>query len=578
MTAKIYYDGECPFCSRYVTLVRLRHTVGDVKLINLRDVPAKRDALSAEGFDLDQGMVVDIDGRRVGGGEAVNLLAGMSTSSDLFNRLNRAIFGNRYLSGLIYPVLRTGRWLTLFLMGRRVINDGDPSSEQRQLLFGALFALFSLSHVFNNLFEYGSGFAQYDIWMIFAAALFLLLRPASPQRLFWLMLISSASTIIQAPVQSNHTMLRTMLLIGYWLSFAYAGIRARPIGEIFGNVALSGRGALLVMYFYGIFHKINTGFLDPEVSCAVALWNEMLPPLNMMQGEFVHYASIYGTFVIEGLLIGALLFRRTRHVGMVGGIAFHMLLTFSNFAAYISFTTLALSLHVLFLNGVQLDRINRSEQMRWVALNAQRRIYRLVFLILIAVGAFYMLLGSYNIASLCLLPIVLVVCSMIIKQGAYRDNDELEPYSYASYCIGALVTVLYFANGSAPYLGLKTAQSVAMFSNLHLEGGRSNHLVFSNPQRPLRYLQQVAVIDDAHGDRRLSGYKDNHYAIIYYDLLSHLERNRDTVVSFTMDGQRYSDVGYRELENEIDSTLHSRFVRKWLHFRPVDIADTQRCF
>ncbi len=32
------------------------------------------------------------------------------------------------------------------------------------------------------------------------------------------------------------------------------------------------RALLAIMYFYGIFHKINTDFLDPRVSCAVALY------------------------------------------------------------------------------------------------------------------------------------------------------------------------------------------------------------------------------------------------------------------------------------------------------------------
>ena len=33
----IVYDGDCPFCSRYVALVRLREAVGQVVLANARD-------------------------------------------------------------------------------------------------------------------------------------------------------------------------------------------------------------------------------------------------------------------------------------------------------------------------------------------------------------------------------------------------------------------------------------------------------------------------------------------------------------------------------------------------------------
>lgn len=142
MAATIYYDGECPFCTRYVGLVKLREAVGPVKLVNLRDDVVIRNELAAEGFDLDQGMVVDVDGNRVGGAQATNMLADMSTPSGTFNRLNRAIFGMPVLSGLIYPVLRTGRWLSLFLMGRRTINDATGEQASRQTLFGCCLRCF----------------------------------------------------------------------------------------------------------------------------------------------------------------------------------------------------------------------------------------------------------------------------------------------------------------------------------------------------------------------------------------------------------------------------------------------------
>ncbi len=62
MAAKIYYDGECPFCTRYVGMIHLRDAVGQVDLIDLREDADIRAQLASEGFDLDQGMVVDLDG------------------------------------------------------------------------------------------------------------------------------------------------------------------------------------------------------------------------------------------------------------------------------------------------------------------------------------------------------------------------------------------------------------------------------------------------------------------------------------------------------------------------------------
>jgi len=121
-TVDVYYDGECPFCTRYVRMLRLKEAVGHLRLIDLRENSEIRSELLRQGFDLDQGMVVEIGGRRYGGGEATNQLALMSTPINWFNKLNRLIFSNAQMSRLSYPVLRTGRWVTLFAMGRQGIN------------------------------------------------------------------------------------------------------------------------------------------------------------------------------------------------------------------------------------------------------------------------------------------------------------------------------------------------------------------------------------------------------------------------------------------------------------------------
>ncbi|MEO0903952.1 MAG: DUF393 domain-containing protein [Pseudomonadota bacterium] len=577
MAAKIYYDGECPFCTSYVGLINLREAVGQVDLINLREDVGMREALTQEGYDLDQGMVVDIDGKRVGGAEATHVLATLSTSSGWFNRLNRAIFSIQWLSAFIYPFLRSGRWFTLFLMGRRTINDADGKAEERQKIFGLIFALFSVFHVIVFLLEPGRWPGGPDVFAILIAALLLLSRPSSARLLFVLVLVATISTIMQAPSQSNRTMLMTMVMIGYWLSFFYAMITSRPVGDIFANFTLAGRGALLVMYFFGIFHKINTGFLDPENSCAIALWDRMLPPLGWIQSIYMDYAAIYGTFIVEGLLILLLLHPKTRHLGMIGGILFHSLLALSSFAAYIAFTTLSISLHMLFLSRQQLDTINTSKEMAWLEERAARWSNRLAFVILLVVAVFCMLLLRHDLASLCLLPGVYIVCFLVFRHGRAVDDDRTLKHSKAAYVIGAFVTVLYFANAAMPYAGLKSAQAVNMFANLRIEGGVSNHLVFSEPPSLFGYLDDVAVITaEGTADDMLPINKPD-LGIVYYELLARLADDPDLRLSFTMNGETFDAVGSADLQAEIDARLHHPFIRKFFNFRPVRWSETWRC-
>ena len=115
----LIYDGECPFCSRYVRLTRLRDAVGGLRLINARDRTPEAEAAIRAGYSLDEGMVLCLDGRLYHGADCLNRLALMSSRSGLFNRLTYAMFRSPGVSRVVYPVLRAGRNLALLLLGRR---------------------------------------------------------------------------------------------------------------------------------------------------------------------------------------------------------------------------------------------------------------------------------------------------------------------------------------------------------------------------------------------------------------------------------------------------------------------------
>jgi predicted DCC family thiol-disulfide oxidoreductase YuxK len=121
---EVVYDGQCPFCSAYVRMLRLRDAAGLVRLINARADAAAAQALSDAGIDLDRGMVVRVGGRAYYGGDAMHVLALMSTRAGLFNRLMGAAFRSRRVSRLVYPPLLAGRNATLRLLGRPPISRG----------------------------------------------------------------------------------------------------------------------------------------------------------------------------------------------------------------------------------------------------------------------------------------------------------------------------------------------------------------------------------------------------------------------------------------------------------------------
>ncbi len=130
-TAYIVYDGNCPFCSRYVKLLRLRDTIGSIELVDARTTHPVVALLDEKGIDLDEGMALVQGGQIFSGHDCINRLALMSTRYGAFNKINYFVFRNPSLSALLYPVLRTSRNLTLKFLGRAKIGDNQLSTKSK---------------------------------------------------------------------------------------------------------------------------------------------------------------------------------------------------------------------------------------------------------------------------------------------------------------------------------------------------------------------------------------------------------------------------------------------------------------
>jgi predicted DCC family thiol-disulfide oxidoreductase YuxK len=108
-TLHVVYDGDCPFCSSYVSLLRLREQY-DVHLVDARKEP---EFAARYGLDLNEGMIADLDGDVHHGARAVSLLS----------RLSGTISPLRWewVASLVYPFLRFGRNAALKVLGRSQI-------------------------------------------------------------------------------------------------------------------------------------------------------------------------------------------------------------------------------------------------------------------------------------------------------------------------------------------------------------------------------------------------------------------------------------------------------------------------
>jgi predicted DCC family thiol-disulfide oxidoreductase YuxK len=121
----VVYDGECPFCSSYVTLYRIRQQTDRVHLIDARSADPIVSEVRRAGYDLDIGMVVKFEGRLYHGAEAMTVLAILGGDGTIFNRLNRMLFRHPRLARALYPWLVRGRLLVLRVLGRKLIGNAE---------------------------------------------------------------------------------------------------------------------------------------------------------------------------------------------------------------------------------------------------------------------------------------------------------------------------------------------------------------------------------------------------------------------------------------------------------------------
>lgn len=125
---QVIYDHQCPFCTGYVKLLRLKERY-EVELIDARSAHPVLAEISERSFDLDEGMVVRIEQHWFFGADAVQRLALLSSDTGLLRRLGSWVLADKRRSRWLYPLLRGGRNLALRILGTSKIRNLDLSAD-----------------------------------------------------------------------------------------------------------------------------------------------------------------------------------------------------------------------------------------------------------------------------------------------------------------------------------------------------------------------------------------------------------------------------------------------------------------
>jgi predicted DCC family thiol-disulfide oxidoreductase YuxK len=125
----LVYDGDCPICSAYCKALAIRQLESQFEIVNARQCHPILESIKKMGLDLEEGFVLKIENEYFHGADAINRLALITTHSGLFNRLNYFIFKSAYLSKILYPFLRSGRTILLYLLGIKKLDKAALRSQ-----------------------------------------------------------------------------------------------------------------------------------------------------------------------------------------------------------------------------------------------------------------------------------------------------------------------------------------------------------------------------------------------------------------------------------------------------------------
>jgi len=457
-----------------------------------------------------------------------------------------------------------------------LFSDNKNSSDFFRI-FAFIWGIYVIFH-FIYLIYYSPALVPSPItlsWVNVGLAFLVVLNTHS-KPLFLVLVASQLTELwLLMPFASNHSIIQFFFGLIFIATAAKSLLSDKTLNQWDISFAQGGRYLLIIMYIFGIFHKINAGFLNPETSCAVALWQTYMFPELIKDALWAHYSAIYATFIIEGGVLLGLLFHKTRYWAMVIGIAFHLFLAFSSFAFYPTFSLLSVALHFLFLPPGTLKRFKASST--YERLKPIRENFA-VFLVLYSGMLYY----AAKHDSLILLIILFCFIGFPTLLFAYLFGREKlttrSNYVWPPQIMPTFIAMLFFINCAMPYAGLKTQQTLNMFSNLHLENGRSNHLIFKNAPTLFDYLEGSVKITryslKSHPEASLALPP---YEPVYHDLLAALKDNPNLTASYIQNGKAYENMSSIELKEDIDKIVMPKLVRKLFHFTGVDNRQPKPC-
>jgi len=317
-------------------------------------------------------------------------------------------------------------------------------------------------------------------------------------------LTSLAVLINIVPRTANHANIEFFICI-YFMVLLFMRWRFKtplPNGQTVNQIF---RITLIGLYFMAGFHKLNSGFFNVNGSCTnnMGLWfNQYIDTNNVIIPHFITRMLQVCTILIEMIVPFGILFRRTRAATVLALACFHFYLSLCGVPNFSAFAAFLLTGSILNLDKEIPKQLTKGLR------------YLIFFSVVAVVFAKIVYIKNW-------VPYRLIICCVAIIYNigwiaffvALLKFRRIEKCVYLFSWWHPTLALLIIIWASQSYVGLSSAGTLTMYSNLVTEKEHSNHFLIDTKKTKIwnfeeDYVTIVSLPDKCKGSgaNKLTGY------------------------------------------------------------------------
>ena len=400
-------------------------------------------------------------------------------------------------------------------------------------------------------------------------ALLALAAPSNAQYFMLLLAFTLLDFIAWLPYSSSHVVL---------LAFAAAAVLSqvikfrRPVSFDIEPAIASIRAMAVAMYGLAAFHKINKSFVNSESSCAVESYRVFQESIPILPNAVIPLLPAM-VIAIELLLCASLAVPKFRLLGVKAALVFHFILGFQIERHFFNFSAAAFAILSVFIQ----ERALESSAYGQIDTPAGRFV-RNCFVFLFGSVFLLELVSVFNPAAAEAFFISrylvwwLFSATVLAAFFRVRRAEEHGLPNPVRPLLASLLVVAFIFNGLFPYLGIRNRSSFDMYSNLSVEGGRSNHFIMPPSANIGGRMNDVVRIEKTNDPFLQRRFIDRGYDTVRFELESRFQEAPQYTTTYSARGEVQTHSGAAE-RNGVSEPI----ARKLFWFRPVDSAMPADC-